>query len=45
MYFNNPLRNKVNAQNELGISIFMLKYYGNILEGEITEAKKLGRNL
>lgn len=42
MYFNNPLRNKV---NELGISVFMFKYYGNILEGEITEAKKLGRNL
>lgn len=37
MYFNNPLRNKVNAQNELGISIFMFKYYGNILEGEIIE--------
>lgn len=36
MYFNNPVRNKVNAQNELGISDFLLKYYGNVLEGEIT---------
>lgn len=35
MYFNNPLKNKVNGQSELGIFAFILKFYGNVLEGEI----------